>query len=409
MSARPRPTRRLRLLSIPSLLCLLGALAACGPTIAAAQLVPTTVLSPAPTLNPPTAGPPTALPTSPPTARPPTATPAPPTATADAPATPAPTDPPEISLLFTGDINPGRCVYAQAKAANDMALPYRALADLLRAADIAITSLDGTLSDYNPPSPCVETTRNLMAPAEAAQGLAFAGFDVVTVATNHIKDCGLIRGCINNSMFDTMSNLRALGIEPTGVGANLAEATTPAIITVAGVRFAFIGVLAINAPIWAGDDSAGAVPFQAAIYLDAIRRAREIADVVIVLPHWGREYTGDISFEQRRAAAQMVAAGATLVIGNHPHHVQGVETFPNGAVAAYSLGNFVFDQAWSDGTLYTIEGIMLRANFRGSQITGIELLPIHIYDDIQPRLADPTEDAYILAVVDDLMAHAPPP
>ncbi|MEP7359427.1 MAG: CapA family protein, partial [Anaerolineales bacterium] len=331
------------------------------------------------------------------------------TPTAALAATPAPTELPEISLLFTGDINPGRCVYAKSKAANDMALPYRSLAGIIQAADIAIASLDGTLSDYNPPSPCVETTRNLMAPAEAAQGLAFAGYDVVTVATNHIKDCGLIRGCINNSMFDTMNNLRALGIAPTGAGANLAEATTPAIITVGGVRFAFIGVLAINAPIWAGETSAGAVPFQAKIYLDAIRRARQVADVVIVLPHWGREYSPDISFEQRKAATEMIAAGATLVIGNHPHHVQGVETFPNGAVAAYSLGNFVFDQAWSDGTQYTIEGIMLRANFRGSQITGIELIPIHIYDDLQPRLADPTEAAQILAVVEDSMAHAPPP
>jgi hypothetical protein len=52
---------------------------------------------------------------------------------------------------------------------------------------------------------------------------------------------------------------------------------------------------------------------------------------------------------------------------------------------------------------------MLRANFRGSQITGIELIPIHIYDDIQPRLADPAEAEVILAVVADSMAHAPPP
>jgi poly-gamma-glutamate capsule biosynthesis protein CapA/YwtB (metallophosphatase superfamily) len=322
---------------------------------------------------------------------------------------PGPTVVPETDLLFTGDINPARCVYAIAKAANDMDLPYRPLASLLQSADIAIGSLDGAISDYNPPTPCIGTTRNLLAPAEAAQGLGYAGFDVITVATNHIKDCGLVRGCINNSMFDTLANLRTQGIQPTGAGANLAEATTPAFITAHGVRFAFIGVSAINNPIWAAADAAGTVPFQAEVYLDAIRRAKAEADVVVVLPHWGREYTGDISFEQRQAAAAMVAAGATLVIGNHPHHVQGVETFPNGAVAAYALGNFVFDQAWSDGTLYTLEGLLLRATFQGSKLAGIELLPVHIYDDFQPRLADPAESAAILKVVADSMAHAPPP
>jgi poly-gamma-glutamate capsule biosynthesis protein CapA/YwtB (metallophosphatase superfamily) len=341
-----------------------------------------------------------------------TTAPAPPTATqiaATATAVASPTGVAETDLLFTGDINPARCVYAKLKAANDMALPYRPLASLLQSADIAIGSLDGAISDYNPPTPCIETTRNLLAPAATAQGLGFAGFDVMTVATNHIKDCGLVRGCVNNSMFDTLANLRAQGIQPTGAGATLAEATTPALVTVRGVRFAFLGVSAVNNPTWAASDAAGTMPFQAQIYLDAIRRAKALADVVVVLPHWGREYTGTISYEQRQAAAAMVAAGATLVIGNHPHHVQGVETFPNGAVAAYSLGNFVFDQAWSDGTLYTIQGLMLRAKFKGSQLQGIDLIPIHIYDDFQPRLADATESAQILQMVAASMAQAPPP
>jgi poly-gamma-glutamate capsule biosynthesis protein CapA/YwtB (metallophosphatase superfamily) len=321
----------------------------------------------------------------------------------------APTAVPETDLLFTGDINPARCVYAAAKAANDMALPYRPLASLLQSADITIGSLDGAISDYNPPTPCIETTRNLLAPAATAQGLGFAGFDVITVATNHIKDCGLVRGCTNNSMLDTLANLRAQGIQPTGAGLNLAQATAPAIVTIHGVRFAFLGVSAVNNPTWAGDTAPGTMPFQAQVYLDAIRRAKAMADVVIILPHWGREYTGDISYDQRQGAAAMVAAGATLVIGNHPHHVQGVETFPNGAVAAYSLGNFVFDQAWSDGTLYTIEGLLLRAKFQGSKLQGIDLIPIHIDNDFQPRLADAAESAQVLQVVADSMAHAPPP
>jgi poly-gamma-glutamate synthesis protein (capsule biosynthesis protein) len=319
---------------------------------------------------------------------------------------PNPSPIPEIHLLFTGDINPGRCVYYYSKQQNDLALPYRPLADLLQSADIAVGSLDATLSDYNPPVPCQET-RNLLAPAEAVQGMQFAGFDVMTVATNHIKDCGLVRGCVNEAMFDTLKNLRAAGIQPTGAGSNLAEATTPVIISVQGVRFAFLGFSAIDHTLWATDTAPGTAPFQPEIYLDAIRRAKAQADVVVVLPHWGTEYSSRINWEQITSAQAMVDAGATLVIGNHPHHVQGVETFPNSAVAAYALGNFVFDQTWSDGTLYTLQGLLLQATFRGTKLQQIELLPIHIYDDFQPRLAPPEEAKMILAQVEASFAEMP--
>ncbi len=401
-----------RLHACLSLLVLL--LAACGSAVAVADPMPETDTPPSATVLP-ILNSPTPLPTAvPATATTVPATPLPPTVAASPTIAPTasptpPTPPPEITLLFTGDINPGRCVYAQAKAAEDMALPYRALAPLLQKADLLIGSLDGTLSDYNPPAPCDEAYRNLMAPSEAVEGLAFAGFDVMGVATNHMKDCGLIRGCVNDSMFDTLEILTANGILPAGAGADLEAATSAAIATVHGIRFAFIGIGAINRQIWATADSPGIAPFQTDIFLDAVARARAQADVVIVLPHWGREYSPLITYEQRQAAHRMVEAGATLVVGNHPHRVQGVETLPNGAVVAYALGNFVFDQEWSDGTQYTIQGILLQAHFRGADLVEVNLLPIHIYDDIQPRLADEDEAARILADVAASMESAPPP
>ncbi len=319
---------------------------------------------------------------------------------------PSPTPVPEIHLLFTGDINPGRCVYIHSQDAGDLSLPYRELAGLLQSADITIGSLDAALSDFNPPAPCAET-RNLLAPAEAVQGLQFAGFDVLTVATNHVKDCGLVRGCVNESMLETLANLRAAGIQPTGAGRDLAEATTPVILTVQGVRFAFLGFSAIDRTMWAGEARPGTAPFAPEVYLDAIRRAKAQADVVIVLPHWGTEYSSRINWEQIKSAPAMIDAGAALIIGNHPHHVQGVETFPSGAVAAYSLGNFVFDQAWSDGTQYTLQGLVLKATFRGAQLQGVELIPIHIYGDVQPRLAPPDEATEILRQVSESLAQMP--
>lgn len=377
-------------------------LAACGSGVAIAEPEAPTARS---TASPLPASP-TALPSTTPA---PTATQPPPTATTppENTATAAPTALPEIELLFTGDINPGRCVYTKAKAADDMALPYRPLGEILQGADITIGSLDGSLSDYNPPNPCVETHRNLLGPAEMVEGMAWAGYDVMSVATNHIKDCGLVRGCVHTSMFDTLDILRAAGIAPAGAGANLDEAIAPAVVTVAGVRFAFVAMTAINYGIWATETEPGAAPFKLDVILEAIGRARAEADVVVVLPHWGREFSQQLTYEQVGAAGRMVEAGASLVVGNHPHRVQGVETFPNGAVAAYALGNFVFDMTWSDGTLFTIQGIMLRARFRGTELVGVELLPIHIYDDFQPRLAEGEEAAAILQEVADSMATAP--
>lgn len=364
---------------------------------------------PVPTVAPPAATM-TALPPVPTATAliPPTATLVPaPVASSTPVRLPSPTAAPEIELLFTGDISPARCVYQITSQAGDMALPYRPLSDLLQGADVTIGSLDASISDVNPPSECAEYHRNLLAPAETVAGLQFAGFDVIAAATNHVKDCGLTRGCVDDSLLDTLDHLREAGIQPVGAGRNLAEASAPVVITVQGVRFAFVAFTAINREVWATETSPGAAPFLKEVYVDAVRRAKEQADVVVALPHWGREFTPSLTWEQALGAQALVEAGATLVVGNNPHHVQGVETFPNGAVVAYALGNFVFDMQWTDGTQFTVQGIMLRAKFRGAQLQSVELIPIHIHDNFQPRLASPEEAAQILQDVESSLRTKP--
>ena len=396
-------------------LTLLAALsAACGPAIAVGlpatfTAAPAQVASPPPVPSALSLASSTAPPASP-TARLSVAPTPAPTLTLAPPATASPmvpTSQPAIRLLFTGDISPGRCVYHYAAEAHDMTLPYRPLAGLLQGADITIGSLDATLSDFNPPVPCIET-RNLMAPAASVQGLQFAGFDVITVATNHAKDCGVERGCRDQSLFDTLANLRQAGITPVGAGKTLTEALTPAILTVQGVRFAFLGFSAVSSDLWATAATPGTAPFKKELYLAAIRQARENADVVIVMPHWGAEYFSEINWEQYNGAASLIEAGATLVVGNHPHRAQGREIFVNGAVAVYALGNFIFDQQWSDKTQYVQEGLLLSATFTGAHLQSTDLIPIHIYDDFQPRLASVEEGREILRQAAEALASLPP-
>ncbi len=311
------------------------------------------------------------------------------------PAPPAAPTPSIVTLRFTGDINPGRCPAQIALAYDDFTLAYQGVAEVLRAADLAVGSLDGALSDLSPPSPCPDT-KNLIGPTRTVDGLAFAGFDVITVATNHAKDCGVLGfGCDDRSFQDTLRSLRAAGIHPVGGGLTLAEARAPVVVERGGVRFAFLGVTQVGAETWAEAERPGTAPLSTAALtgvLADIAAARAQAEVVIVLAQWGVEYAETPEPYQRDWARQLVAAGATLVIGNHPHEVQPLEAFSGGLVA-YALGNFVFDQ----GPWRTRQGLVLEAVFHGAQLADWRLLPVHIHDLHQPRWARPDEAAQILA------------
>jgi poly-gamma-glutamate synthesis protein (capsule biosynthesis protein) len=314
------------------------------------------------------------------------------TATAPAPSpTPAPTVEPVTRLLFTGDIIPARCTLAKIRAlGGDFTLPFQPLHDQLSSADITVGSLDATASDAGTPFGCTPTF-SLAAPAAAVDGLKYAGYDVMAHAANHIKDCGT-SSCGDRAMFETDDNLRAAGIKPVGTGRNLAEARAPAIVVRDGVSFAFLAYDDIAPYYHATDTTAGAAPLDPDTIAEDVAAARRFANVVVIVPHWGIEYTAAPSDRQRAFARAAAAAGADLVVGNHPHWLQAHERIGNTFVA-YALGNFVFDQSWS---LETQQGALLEVTFTGARLTATRYTPVHIYDQYQPRLAPPEEAQQIL-------------
>ena len=324
-------------------------------------------------------------------------------ATAAATATATPTVEPVTHLLFTGDLIPARCTLAKIRElGGDFTLPFQPLHDLLAAADITIGTLDATASDAGMPYGCVATF-SLMAPAAAVQGFAYAGYDVISHAANHIKDCGTA-ACGDRAMLETDANLSAAGILPVGVGRNLAEARGPAVVRRNGVAFAFLAYDDIADYDHAGADSPGSAPLDPDTIAADVAAARRVADVVIIVPHWGIEYTLGPSERQRAFARAAAAAGADLVVGTHPHWVQAHERI-GGTFVAYALGNFVFDQDWS---LETQQGALLDVTFTGARVTGTRYLPVHIYGQYQPRLADPAEAARILGRVEAASAALAP-
>ncbi len=308
--------------------------------------------------------------------------------------TPTSTQPAETTLLFTGVIVPARCVQAAIDANGNPDYPYEEVRSILQQADLAIGTLNATISDYPPRTGCVPTYV-LVGGANNADALARAGFDAMSVATNHIKNCGPAN-CGERAFFDTLENLRRVGIAYVGAGENHDQAIQPIVLTVNGVRFGIVSLGQIEPMAFAGPDRPGIAVLNEENLRFAIAEARKISDVVIAMPHWGPEDVATPNWIQRGLAQQLVAAGADLVVGNHTHVVQGIQEI-EGSPVFYGLGNFVFDQDLNDHQ----QGVILKVRFKGTEYTGYELVPIQIGEDGRVRLANPDEAAETLQRIED--------
>jgi poly-gamma-glutamate capsule biosynthesis protein CapA/YwtB (metallophosphatase superfamily) len=336
----------------------------------------------------------TSSPKSPSNPPPPSSTPEPKTSTATLIPISVDPQPDRISLLFTGVIVPARCVQAAIDERGEPDYPYDQVRDLITQADLAVGTLNATISDYPAHTGCV-STYVLVGGAENADALGRAGFDVMSVATNHIKNCG-VSNCGDRAFYDTLDNLRRVGIEPVGAGANLAEAMQPVVLEVRGVRFGIVSLGQIEPMAFAGEASPGIAVLNEENLREAIATAREVSDVVIAMPHWGPEDVPTPNYLQRDLARVAVEAGADLVVGNHTHVVQAVQEIDE-VMVFYGLGNFVFDQIWARDHQ---QGVILQAFFEGSRYAGYEFIPTHVDGDGTVHLAGEEEAAEILTRIE---------
>ena len=314
----------------------------------------------------------------------------PPTATAIPTETPLP---PLTTLLFTGVIVPARCVQAAIDARGDAEYVYDEVRHLIQAADLAVGTLNTTLSDASDHTGCVETFL-LTSDSRSAVAMANAGFDVMSVATNHIMNCaGDSCGLGYTLAFrDTLDNLRSNNILPVGAGLTHPEAMQPVVVEVEGGRFGFVSLGMVNEVVFAGENWPGIAVLNETNLREAIAAARAQADVVIAMPHWGPEDDSIPDDNQMHYAQLAVEAGADLVVGNHTHVVQAIERF-DGVDVFYGLGNFIFDQTWD---LAHQQGVILLVHFEGTKYLGYELIPTHVDGDGTVHIAGEAEAAQIL-------------
>jgi poly-gamma-glutamate capsule biosynthesis protein CapA/YwtB (metallophosphatase superfamily) len=243
-------------------------------------------------------------------------------------------------MLFTGDVMLSRGVRRQILAADDPALPFRKIAGFLSSADLTFVNLESPFSDRGP---YLEDGLIFHAAPSFIQGLLLAGVDVASIANNHSRDCG------PRGVEFTPYWLTTHGILPVGSGTSEAWTHAGVILMRNGIRFGFLGyTYDQNNGNWRDNDPRIALADTTRLIQD-VRALRKRCDVVIVSMHHGIEYKIKPTKAQIEFAHAAIDAGASLVIGHHPHVIQPAEIYHRGVVF-YSLGNFVFDQYQREAT-----------------------------------------------------------
>jgi poly-gamma-glutamate capsule biosynthesis protein CapA/YwtB (metallophosphatase superfamily) len=248
----------------------------------------------------------------------------------------------DVAVLdAVGDIMLGRTV-GRTIEMNGPRYPFEAVEPLLAGSDLRIGNLELPLTSRGQPARKDYVFR---APPSVAAGLSAAGFGLLTLANNHMLDYGI------EGLLDTIDTLDRAGVGHVGAGRTVEEAHEPVILTVNGLRLAFLSY--VNTPndgrsgwvaesMRAGPTTPGVAWGTPDVVARDVAAARAHADLVIVAIHAGWEYTPTPNPVQRGLGYAAVEAGAALVLGAHPHVLQGIEFYHNVPIV-YSLGNFVFD------------------------------------------------------------------
>lgn len=261
-----------------------------------------------------------------------------------------------------------RDVGRRIRAAKDTALPFRKMGSFLEAADLTFVNLESPFADKGPKG---ESGLVFRAKPETIDGLVLAGVDVASTANNHARDS------FDHGVSYTISWLRQHHIEPVGSGVTQEAAHEGVILERHGVRFGFLGYTYDQKNgNWRDLDPRIAV-MDAAVMEKDVAALRKRSDVVIVSMHAGLEYWKKTAPYQVDFARKAIDAGASLVIGHHPHVIQEMERYRGGAIY-YSLGNFVFDQFQRTATQH---GEIAEVIFSGRDIAEANSIPIRIKHD----------------------------
>lgn len=311
-----------------------------------------------------------------------TATPAPPTTTTTAPTTTTTTMPPEperdwLVIHGTGDValDPA---YIPNLARFGYDYAWAGLDGLFVGDDLTVINLECSPSDLGTPYDKQFTFR---CDPDALPVAVANGVEVMNLGNNHGQDFG------KEAMLDGRANVFAAGGQAVGVGMDLAEAMEPAIVEVNGWTVAVVGfggVVPWEAWLAADERPGMASGDDIPTMVEAVRRAGEVADLVVVTIHWGRELDTQPLAEDVERAEAMIEAGADMIIGHHQHRLNPL-TFVDGVPVAWGMGNFVWPRLSDAGATTAVARFVVSPD---GEVDAC-LIPAFIESSGQPVLQGP--------------------
>lgn len=280
---------------------------------------------------------------------------------------------PMPSVIVAGDIMlDGR---ARARVQRDGAdSPFDAVRPLLRRAAIVVGNLEGPFARD---AELEDRNHSYKVDPTLAPALARAGINVVTLANNHLMDCG------RAGVLETLDALRSANITAIGAGVSSAAAHAPFVGSAGRSRVGILGYYWNRRTAATAELPGSAMDQPGAVAAD-VRALREQVDHVVVVFHWGVPYEREPSIDDRLKARHAIDCGADAVIGHHPHIVQPFEIH-RGRPIFYSVGNFAFGSGNSKA-----EGALVGLRFGADEIA-VDVWPLYVKNrdprvDYQPKV-----------------------
>jgi len=270
----------------------------------------------------------------------------------------------KVSILAFGDMMLDRTVLAKTQKVGDYNFPFLKIDDFLKTADLKFANLEGPITSFE--SVSNGNTRMRFTISQEFLPMLQSRFNVLSLANNHMLDFG------ENGYEQTKKYLTSAGINYFGNYANQQESLST-IIEKNKIKIGWIGYHGL---IDRGYED----------ILQEIEKIKPQVDFLIVVPHWGAEYKKNPADSTIEKAKKFIDAGADLVLGGHPHVVQTIEEH-EGKMIFYSLGNFIFDQYWSEDTMKGLAVEILLEKSDNEVKAKYKQYKILINKDSQPELA----------------------
>lgn len=302
---------------------------------------------------------------------------------------------PHLRIVAVGDILLGRGVGKRLQdGKKGYIYPFEKVADILKSGDVVFGNLEEPITSSTHSLTGIKQGGKwiLKNEPEALEGIKYAGFNLLSLANNHIMDY------YEKGLYDTIDLLDKNKIAYAGAGKNIDEARKPAIVEYKSLKIGMLSYTDMADIVYKGnpqlkfraekdksgvssiiyDFSVKPAKYNFEFMKEEIKRVRDSVDILIISFHWGTEESFEVFPKQVEFAHFLLDSGADMILGHHPHQFQGIEIY-KGKPIVYSMGNFIFDQ----NDLENQESFILQMDYSDKKLTNLNAIPIRTINKTQ--------------------------